>query len=76
MTTIVQHGPTVAKPHAGYSLFIRFLASALNVADRALLGIVIDPVNADLRLSDTQVSLVSGLAFVLFNLVVGIWIAR
>jgi MFS family permease len=60
----------------GYCLFLLFLANLLNVADRALLGIVVDPVKADLGLSDAQISIVSGLAFVLFNLVVGIWIAR
>ncbi len=59
-----------------YSLFLLFLANMLNVADRALLGIVVDPVKADLALTDAQMSIVSGLAFVVFNLVVGIWIAR
>ncbi|BAK67531.1 major facilitator superfamily protein [Sphingobium sp. SYK-6] len=61
---------------AGYTLFLLFLANFLNVADRALLGIVVDPVKADLALSDTQMSIVSGTAFVLFNLLVGIFIAR
>jgi MFS family permease len=61
---------------AGYTLLILFLANFLNVADRTLLGIVVDPVKADLGLNDTQMSLVSGTAFVLFNLLVGIFIAR
>jgi MFS family permease len=61
---------------AGYTLFVLFLCNFLNIADRTLLGIVVDPVKADLRLSDTQMSLVSGTAFVLFNLLMGIFIAR
>jgi len=61
---------------AGYTLFLLFFANFLNVADRALLGIVVDPVKVDLRLTDTQMSIVSGTAFVLFNLLVGIFIAR
>jgi MFS family permease len=61
---------------AGYTLFLLFVTNILNVADRSLLGIVIDPIKADLALSDTEMSLVSGTAFVLFNLVVGIFIAR
>lgn len=61
---------------AGYGLFLLFLANFLNVGDRALLGIVVDPVKADLLLSDTEMSLVSGTAFVLFNLLMGIFIAR
>jgi len=59
-----------------YYLFLLFLANLLNFADRALLGIVVDPIRADLQLSDTQMSLVSGVAFVLFNLLVGLFIAR
>jgi len=60
---------------ASYSLFLLFLANLLHIADRSLPGIVVDPVKADLLLSDTQMSLVSGTAFVVFNLVVGILIA-
>ena len=61
---------------ARYTLFLLFLANLFNVADRALLGIVVDPVKADLALSDTQMSIVSGFAFVTFNLVVGVFIAH
>ena len=78
MTTTIQQGAFAAQRRgvAGYSLLLLFLANVLNVADRALLGIVVDPVKADLGLTDTQISIVSGTAFVLFNLIVGIWIAR
>lgn len=71
-------GVTMSAPvrGAGYSLFLLFLANLLNMGDRALLGIVVDPVKADLMLSDTQMSIVSGTAFVVFNLIVGIFIAR
>src|SRR3954466_6987012 len=61
---------------SGYTLLLLALANFLNVADRSLLGIVVDPVKQELGLSDTQMSIVSGSAFVLFNLVVGIFIAR
>jgi MFS family permease len=60
---------------ASYSLLLLFLANLLNYADRSLLGIVVDPIKADLRLSDTEMSIVSGSAFVFFNLAVGILIA-
>jgi MFS family permease len=77
MTIVVENPPAVRPSRVpAYSLFLLFLANLLNVADRALLGIVVDPVKADLGLSDTQMSIVSGTAFVLFNLVVGIFIAR
>ena len=65
-----------ARAAPGYTLLLLFGANVLNVADRALLGIVVDPVKADLALSDTQMSLVSGAAFIVFNLLVGVYIAR
>ncbi|WP_404478049.1 spinster family MFS transporter [Novosphingobium sp. BL-52-GroH] len=58
-----------------WGLAVLFLANVLNLADRTLLGIVTDPVKADLRLTDTQISIVAGFAFVAFNLIVGIFIA-
>lgn len=78
MATMPGSHDAIAAPvrGAGYTLFLLFLANFLNVADRALLGIVVDPVKADLHLTDTQMSIVSGTAFVLFNLLVGIFIAR
>ena len=60
----------------GYTLLLLALANFLNVADRSLLGIVVDPVKYELGLTDTQMSIVSGTAFVLFNLIMGIFIAR
>jgi MFS family permease len=69
-----------AQPSRGwvpaYTLFLLFMSNVLNYADRSLLGIVVDPVKADLRLTDTEMSIVSGTAFVIFNLAVGIFIAR
>jgi MFS family permease len=76
MTAIDEPAPAKRRFRASYYLFLLFLANLLNIADRALLGIVVDPVKADLRLSDTEMSLVSGSAFVLFNLAVGLFIAH
>lgn len=67
---------TSATIGAAYTLFLLFLANVLNIADRTLLGIVTDPVKAELGLNDTQMGIVSGIAFVLFNLIGGIFIAR
>jgi len=61
---------------ATYGLALLFLANVFSYADRALLGIVADSVMRDIGLSDTQYSLISGLAFSVFNLAAGIWIAR
>lgn len=53
-----------------------FVANMLSWGDRALLGVVVDPVKHDLLLSDTQMALLSGAIFILFNLVAGVAIAR
>lgn len=76
MRAIDEISPEISRFRPSYYLCLLFLANLLNFADRALLGIVVDPVKADLRLSDTEMSLVSGSAFVLFNLLVGMFIAR
>ena len=76
MTAMHEPALNLSRFRANYYLFLLFLANLLNIADRVLLGIVVDPVKADLHLSDTEMSIVSGSAFVLFNLVVGLFIAR
>ena len=61
---------------AAYTLILLLLANVINYADRALLGIVIEPIRKELLLSDTQISIISGFAFSIFFLVAGIAIAR
>lgn len=61
---------------AVWVLTLLLLANIINYADRALLGIVIEPIRKELLLSDTQISIISGFAFSLFFLVAGIAIAR
>ena len=61
---------------AAYGLALLFAANMFNFADRALLGIVVEPIRKELLLSDTQISVVSGFAFSLFYLIAGVGIAR
>lgn len=61
---------------AAYAFTLLLLANIFNYADRALLGIVVEPMRKELLLSDTQISLVSGFAFSGFFLLAGIAIAR
>lgn len=63
-------------PASIWALFVLFVANVFNQADRMLFGVVVDPIRQDLLLSDTQMSLLSGLFFVLFNLVAGLLLAR
>lgn len=59
-----------------WALAVLFIANVFNQADRMLFGVVVDPIRQDLALSDTQMSLLSGLFFILFNLVAGLLLAR
>ena len=61
---------------AGYALVLLLLANVFNYADRALLGIVVEPIRKELLLSDTEISIISGFAFSLFFLIAGLAIAR
>ncbi len=49
-----------------------FLAGILSVIDRAALNILVDPVRADLGISDEQIGLLQGLAFGLFYAFMGL----
>jgi MFS transporter, Spinster family, sphingosine-1-phosphate transporter len=49
---------------------------AFNYADRLALGLVLQNIKTDLRLSDTQLGFLTGIAFALFYSVMGIPIAR
>lgn len=45
---------------------VLFLAYIFSFIDRMILGLLVEPIKADLGLSDTQISLLQGLAFALF----------
>lgn len=59
-----------------YVIFILSLATCLNYYDRNLIGILIEPLKAELHFSDSQVGLLSGLAFAIVYCAMGIPIAR
>lgn len=55
-----------------YSLGFLTLISSFNYFDRSLLGLVLPLIKAEMRVSDTLLGLVSGLAFVLFYSLLGV----
>lgn len=76
--------PAPAEPHAPprdwsapavYSLGFLTLISAFNYLDRALLGLALPAIKAEMGVSDTALGLVSGLAFLLFYSLLGVPIA-
>ena len=58
------------------TLWILLVVYIFNFIDRQIVNILAEPIARDLNLSDTQIGLMTGLAFALFYTVLGIPIAR
>ena len=59
-----------------YIVSLCMLAYIFSFIDRQVITLLIDPIRADLQISDTQFSLLHGLAFALLYATAGIPIAR
>ena len=57
---------------AWYAVGVLTLAYTFSYIDRSILSLMVGPIRADLGLSDTQFSLLHGLAFALFYTIMGI----
>lgn len=57
--------------YAWYVVFILLLAGITSYLDRNILFLLVDPIRHTLGLSDTQISLLEGLAFAFFFIVLG-----
>ena len=66
--------PTITNPKL--LLWILMIVYVLNFLDRQIVNILAEPISRDLDLSDTQIGLLTGLAFALFYTLLGIPIAR
>jgi MFS family permease len=62
--------------YSWYVVFVLTLAYTCSFIDRQILTLLIEPIRRDLDVSDTQVSLLGGLAFSIFYTTLGIPIAR
>jgi MFS family permease len=65
-----------APRYRNYLLVVLMVVYALNAVDGLVLGLVLQDIKIDLHLSDTQLGLLTGIAFALFYSVMGIPIAR
>jgi len=61
---------------AWYTVILCMIAYVLSFVDRQIIALLIEPIQADLQISDTQFSLLTGLAFSLFYATMGLPIAR
>ncbi len=64
--------PTVA----WFTVAVLFVAYIFSFIDRMIIGLLVEPMKADLRISDTEISLLQGMAFAVFYTVAGIPIGR
>ena len=66
-------------PAIAYSWYVAVLMMTfyvLSFMDRQIIAVLIEPIKADLSLSDVQMSLLGGLSFVLFYATAGIFVGR
>lgn len=68
--------PWPSPARAWYAVFIFALALTINFLDRGIVTLLVPPIKANLHLSDFQVSLIMGFAFVIFYLFLGLPVAR
>ena len=62
--------------YAWYVVSVLTVAYIFSFIDRQILNLLVEPIQQDLNLSDTQISLLQGIAFALFYTLMGIPIAR
>jgi len=62
--------------YLNYALAMFVLVYVINFIDRQIFSILIEPIRAEIELSDTQLGLLGGIAFALFYTFAGIPIAR
>jgi MFS family permease len=64
------------KPYRSYAMGLLLAIYMVNFLDRQVVNILAEPIKNDLRLSDTQIGLMGGLAFAIFYTILGVPIAR
>jgi predicted MFS family arabinose efflux permease len=74
--TSSERAPPFARSTARYALALLTAVYVVNFIDRQILSILIDPIKAELGVSDTAMGFLSGSAFALFYTFAGIPIAR
>lgn len=62
--------------YAWYVATVLMIANIVSFIDRQIISLLIEPIKADLSLTDTQISLLHGFAFAIFYALVGILIGR
>jgi predicted MFS family arabinose efflux permease len=67
---------TYSPTYLRWSLLLFFLISFFNYLDRFILSVLLEPIRLEFGLTDTQLGLLSGVAFAVFYTTLGLVIAR
>ncbi len=70
--SILNDPEVAATPYSWYILAVFVLANLFAFMDRQILNLLVEPLKHDLKLTDVQVSYLMGIAFALFNTVLGL----
>lgn len=68
--------PPLSEGFRRYALILLLAVYTVNFLDRQIVSILAEPIKRDLKLSDTQLGLLTGLAFAVFYTFLGLPIAR
>ena len=74
--SIKQQGQYPDPAYAWYVVVVLFLGYTFAYIDRQCINLLVEPIKADLQISDTQISLLQGFAFVFFYIIFGIPLGR
>jgi predicted MFS family arabinose efflux permease len=66
----------LSKGYLNYAMGVLCLVNAVNYTDRMVLSIVVEPIKAELALSDTEIGLLTGFSFAIFYGLAGLFIAK
>lgn len=62
--------------YAWYVVLVLSIAAIVSYVDRQVINLLVEPIKADLGVSDTQISLIQGFSFAMFYAVLSVPIAR
>lgn len=76
MTKSTETSTPASLTYAWYVVTVLLIAQAFSFLDRMIMGLLVGPIRESFQISDTQYSLLAGLAFSLFYAIMGLPLAR
>ena len=76
MTQSTESNAPASLTYAWYVVAVLLTAQAFSFLDRMIMGLLVGPIRESFQISDTQYSLLAGLAFSLFYAIMGLPLAR